>query len=218
MAEYMGGTCSSFPEKPLTVLSRLTGSISSQAFLEITLPVRSSVSVSSPNFRVASYSFGSSWIKGTSFVPSFITMGNTPVAKGSRVPICPAFFTRNRRFTSFTASREGIPSGLSTIRRPSISILVLSPFPMELLDHFRDVDGIFNGRIEMKGNVRCMFQPHPSSQFLSDIAPGTVQPGQRLLPFRLASRHAEIDFGQANVIGNGHPGDGNKTNSPGQSL
>src|SRR5512139_2832954 len=153
----MGGRCRIFPLKPWKTPVRVPSS-PSQAFREVTSPVTSSVVVSSPSLRTPSYPFGSSLRNGTSFVASLITTGRTPVAKGSSVPMCPAFFTRRRRFTSLTTPREVGPSGLSTIRRPSILTLFpafLGLFPLfNLAKDLAHVDPVFNGRIEVEQNLR----------------------------------------------------------------
>src|SRR3954464_15417903 len=50
-------------------------------------------------------------------------IGSTPVAMGSRVPVCPAFFTFSSARTCRTTSKEVGPEGLSMTRTPSMTAL-----------------------------------------------------------------------------------------------
>ena len=60
-------------------------------FVDITLPVISRVSVFIPSLISAIYSFASLVRISTSFVYLPITHTRTPLAMGSRVPVCPIF-------------------------------------------------------------------------------------------------------------------------------
>ena len=49
--------------------------------------------------------------------------GKTPVAIGSRVPVCPVFFSLVTRLTIAPPINDVIPAGLSSIINPVITIL-----------------------------------------------------------------------------------------------
>src|SRR4030042_2289645 len=143
-----------------------------------------------------------------------MTTGKTPVANGSRVPIWPAFFISNRCLTSLTTSREVIPSGLSTMRRPSIPFFFIGLlFLMEALDQLFHMNGIFNGRIELKHNFGSISQSDPTTQFFSNISFGAVQTLHGTLPLCLGPCHTKIDSCKPTIFSHHHPGDGDETNT-----
>ncbi|OGP64340.1 MAG: hypothetical protein A2170_16870 [Deltaproteobacteria bacterium RBG_13_53_10] len=83
----MGGIWLIFPRKSPKTASIFLKGIPFHSLTERISPVGSSVDVSSPSFSIPSYSFRPSSRNGTSFVPSLMAIGRTPVAKGSRVPM-----------------------------------------------------------------------------------------------------------------------------------
>src|SRR6185312_7983971 len=85
-----------------------------------TAPVPSSVSVSSPNFMVAAYTFGSPSRYGRSRVARPTRRTSKPVANGSSVPPCPTRRTGRARRAMATTSCDVMPAGLSTRTNPSI--------------------------------------------------------------------------------------------------
>jgi len=60
------------------------------------------------------YSLSSPERKGTSLVDSLVTRRRSPVAKGSKVPVCPTLRVERRRLASSTTSWEVRWRGLST--------------------------------------------------------------------------------------------------------
>ncbi len=86
----------------------------------MTAPMRSPVSVAVPKATVARYRLRPAVRNCDRRVALPITTGNTPVANGSSVPVCPTRVLRgNRRRTVATTSCDVMPSGLSTMRTPS---------------------------------------------------------------------------------------------------
>src|SRR4030042_2771672 len=117
----------------------------------------------------------------------------------------------NRRFISLTTPMEVIPSGLSTIRRPSIPIILLS-FLVEVMDHLVDMNGILNRWIKLKEYVRSVPEARPASEFFSYLTPGAVEPFERPIAFIGVSHDTEIDPCHSTIIRDQNPGDGEETN------
>ena len=80
-----------------------------------------------PRYKTASYFLFAFKKKRESFVALFMQQIKTPVAKGSSVPVCPAFLTFNFFFTMVTTAAEEIPAGLSIITIPLNSSGIKKP-------------------------------------------------------------------------------------------
>jgi hypothetical protein len=90
-AEYIGGTCSISPRKRGSTASIAATSTSAALRSSSTVPSASPVSVVTPRQTVVRYSLSESSRNCDHFVASPKQIGNTPVASGSRLPVCPAF-------------------------------------------------------------------------------------------------------------------------------
>src|SRR5438128_12251307 len=109
--------------------SRARSSVSpSSGLVSRVRPALSWVSVVAPKRTTASYSFSPSLTKLAIFVASPMQMGKTPVAVGSRVPVCPQRFALKRPFTRRTTSKLVGPLGLSTTTTPESSCVILERF------------------------------------------------------------------------------------------
>src|SRR6267378_3592627 len=127
----MGGVCSMSPTNDKSA-SRTRSSVTpSIGRVSNTRPAASCVSVTCPQRTVASYSFSPSAMNPATLVASPTQMGRTPVAVGSRVPVCPTRFTLNSPFTRRTTSNEVGPLGLFTTTTPLRSGMAL---PQRLRD------------------------------------------------------------------------------------
>jgi hypothetical protein len=89
-AEYIGGTCSMSPRKRASTASSAASSTTAALRSASTAPSASPVSVVTPRHSVATYSLSESSRNCDHFVASPKHSGNTPVASGSRLPVCPA--------------------------------------------------------------------------------------------------------------------------------
>ena len=87
----MGGVCFDNPINDLSSFCNFSND-NEIIFDSVNLPSASPVELFHPSFIEASYVFSelSKWLEN--FVASPKHIGNNPVAKGSRVPVCPAFF------------------------------------------------------------------------------------------------------------------------------
>src|SRR5215471_16014346 len=74
-------------------------------------------------------------MKPAIFVAEPTQMGSTPVASGSRVPVCPAFSTLSSERTRRTTSNEVGPAGLSITRMPFITCSGAGRSPTFLVLH-----------------------------------------------------------------------------------
>ena len=117
-AEYIGGTCSISPSKPRRAAFTAASSRVKPSTLAITSPSLSAVSVRSPSFIRARYALSESSKNCDTLVASPKHSGNTPVASGSKLPVWPALFASNKRFTTCSARFELPPSGLSNTTMP----------------------------------------------------------------------------------------------------
>src|SRR3954469_14913609 len=120
-AEYIGGVCSTSPTKDPSAIRTASSARSVTGRVSSVRPAESCVSVTSPRRTTASYSFSPSLTKLAILVASPMQIGRTPVAVGSRVPVCPQRFALNRPFTLRTTSKLVGPLGLSTTTTPEIS-------------------------------------------------------------------------------------------------
>jgi hypothetical protein len=77
-----------------------------------------------PSFRVAVYFLSAPNKAEENLVASPKHTGNKPVAKGSSVPVCPAFDALNKRLVICSALLEVIPMGLSSSRTPLMFRLI----------------------------------------------------------------------------------------------
>src|SRR5258706_6546038 len=117
MAECIGGVCRISPVN-LQRTSSICGEIGISSVIRRTLHSGSPESVSSPRLSVASYDLAESRRNRENFVASPKTSGRRPVAKGSSVPVWPAFAAARARRAMPSARVEVIPAGLSTSRTP----------------------------------------------------------------------------------------------------
>src|SRR5581483_1364760 len=78
----------------------------------------SSVSRSSPQRTVNTYTLRLSTTNGTVLVASPSAIGSDPDASGSSVPAWPARFAANNRLITATACVEVMPTGLSSTTQP----------------------------------------------------------------------------------------------------
>ena len=118
-AEYMGGTCRISPRKAGSTACRASGDTG--AWLSSTrVPVTSPVTRRSPSRKEAWYSLSVSGrnCRALAALPS--RRGSTPVARGSKVPVWPIFFSLESLRSTATASKEVKPSGLSSMIMPFI--------------------------------------------------------------------------------------------------
>ena len=100
-AEYIGGICFDGPMKE-RIASLNSSIVMLTSFSSMTCPLISWVSVVMPSFISATYSFGMSH----SFVADPMHTGSTPVASGSRVPVCPIFLIFVMPLSFATTSKE----------------------------------------------------------------------------------------------------------------
>src|SRR4051812_3713294 len=133
-AEYIGGVCSIRPTNPRNASATRSSVTPSTGRVFRVRPALSCVSVLCPKRTTPSYSFSPSLMKLAMRVASPMQMGSTPVAMGSRVPVCPQRFALNRPFTRRTTSKLVGPDGLSTTTTPEGSCAILQGF----LDLLRD--------------------------------------------------------------------------------
>lgn len=96
----------------------------------MTSPSRSSVTVVWPSRMVASYVLAVSIRWPSSRVARSTPITSTPVAIGSSVPACPTFRVPANHRSLATTPWEVMPSGLSTITRPS------GPVPLRFIKFF----------------------------------------------------------------------------------
>ena len=85
----------------------------------ITSPSTSPVVVRTPKRTCATYDLCASSSICANLVASPKHSGRSPVAKGSSVPVCPAFSASNRRFAACSAAFDVMPAGLSSSSTPS---------------------------------------------------------------------------------------------------
>ena len=125
IAEYVGGICFCTPTNELKVS---TTSDLETFFKEvsITSPSASSVFVLWPNFITASYDLSSFKNNFDSFVPLLSPMIKSPLASGSNVPKCPAFFIANLCFTFWRVWFDEGPLGLFIKMIPSLILNLAS--------------------------------------------------------------------------------------------
>ena len=95
--------------------SRVTPSTGRCAMIS---PSASPLAVAVPRRTSVRYSLSESSRKRENLVASPRQSGSTPVASGSRLPVCPTLRAPNSRFTRCTASLELKPAGLSSTTTP----------------------------------------------------------------------------------------------------
>ncbi len=78
-----------------------------------------------PNFIVAIYSLSPSNKIDANLVASPKQIGNNPLANGSNVPVCPAFFARKICFIFCKILLLEIPIGLLNKSTPDISCFII---------------------------------------------------------------------------------------------
>jgi len=117
-AEYIGGSCSIAPRKSL-IASSTAASVTPEASLTVSVsPSASAVAVVRPSVKVLSYPLSASSRYWENFVASPKHSGKTPVANGSRLPVCPAFAASYNRLARCNDRFELSPRGLSSTRMP----------------------------------------------------------------------------------------------------
>ena len=126
-AEYIGGVCHTSPVYRRSTSSSAAASTGGTGSRRVTVPVRSSVSVSTPSRMVPSYVFRSVIRNADNFVPAPMQTGSTPLANGSSVPRWPIFSARSARFSTRTMCADVGPSGLSMSRIPSSPVMRVRP-------------------------------------------------------------------------------------------
>ena len=87
---------------------------------KMTSPSASPVEVFSPNFTVVKYSLSALSKSAENFVAYPKHKGSSPLAKGSSVPVWPAFCAFRRRRAFCKALLLDKPTGLSSNKTPSI--------------------------------------------------------------------------------------------------
>src|SRR5437868_2696649 len=128
-------------------------------------------------------------MKPATLVASPRQIGSTPVAMGSRVPVCPAFFTFSSARTCRTTSKEVGPEGLSMTRTPSMNALhhgcreprlpafLLANLAQEPVDLVSLAHGLVEGEEDLRGDAQVDSRRHLTAH----VALGGVQPLLRLL-------------------------------------
>src|SRR3954467_4644843 len=147
----MGGVCSTRPTNCCNAVRTCSSLSPSVGRVSSVRPAASCVSVIWPKRTTASYSFSPSETKLAILVASPMQMGNTPVAVGSSVPVCPQRRVLNSPFTLRTTSKLVGPLGLSTTTTPEIS-RAIQGF-LDLVGDLRPHTGLFAGDAAAGGIV-----------------------------------------------------------------
>src|SRR6266446_6425577 len=130
-----------------------------------TSPSASPVLVVAPSRSTATYVLSASSNSCANLVASPKQMGKSPVARGSSVPVWPAFWARYRRFAPCSAALDDRPRGLSRSRTPSIRRLLRAD----------DVAAIMSGRVLMVFGNCVVDQLRQAQTRLDRIVVGEVQ-------------------------------------------
>src|SRR4051812_5710366 len=189
-AEYIGGVWVTRPTNPASA-SRARSSVKpSSGRVSRTRPAASWVSVICPNRTVASYSFSPSAMNPATLVASPTQIGRTPVAVGSRVPVCPQRLTLNSPFSLRTTSNEVGPLGLLTTTTPDSSDM------LERLFHFPSDERPYLVSIAFDRAPCRVVVPAPAEPLRDprdvDVAPGAeadIPDPRAVLGLREARRH-----------------------------
>src|SRR6266545_7381493 len=130
-----------------------------------TSPSASPVVVVVPSRSTAIYVLSASSNACANLVASPKQMGKSPVARGSSVPVWPAFWARYRRFARCSAALDDRPRGLSRSRTPSIRRLLLTD----------GVAAVTSGRMFMVVGNGVVDQLRKAQTRLDRIVVGEVQ-------------------------------------------
>src|SRR5690606_12742721 len=105
--------------------------------------------------------------------------GSTPVARGSRVPVCPTFLMRRSWRTRRTTSKEVGPAGLSTTRTPCMTSGGGLPplLGAQLAEHVVDLGALLHRAIEGEVDLGGDAQLDGLGDLAANEALGGVQPG-----------------------------------------
>src|SRR5689334_2035774 len=91
-----------------------------------------------------------------------------PVARGSRLPTCPAFSASSMRFTRWSAEFDESPSGLSRSRIP-VSMWGLL---RRLVDQLGELRGFLERIVELELEARRVPQAQAAADFAAQEAGG----------------------------------------------
>src|SRR5687768_10507670 len=175
-------------------------------------PAASSVSVSTPNWIRASYTFGSPSRYGRSRVVRPVSSTRSPVANGSSVPACPMRRSPNERRAMATTSCDVIPAGLSTSTSPSVEGLLVGGDAAitDLLEKCLDASRSRDAGIGLEHELGREAKAERPAQARAQMRGRALQALERRLFFDVGAQHTHEDLGMPEVLCDVDTGDGHE--------